>query len=92
MARRTLVDSCRVAEADVGSKRDVMHRNAHATRRRGHVSSFGVRIPVLSTEKKRRPDSQDATVIVVRQEGFEPPTIGLEVRCSILLSYWRVQL
>ena len=22
------------------------------------------------------------------QEGFEPPTNGLEVRCSIQLSYW----
>ena len=26
---------------------------------------------------------------MVRQEGFEPPTHGLEVRCSIQLSYWR---
>ena len=26
---------------------------------------------------------------LVRQKGFEPPTHGLEVRCSILLSYWR---
>ena len=27
---------------------------------------------------------------MVRQEGLEPPTVGLEVRCSVLLSYWRV--
>ena len=26
---------------------------------------------------------------LARQEGFEPPTYGLEVRCSIQLSYWR---
>lgn len=24
-----------------------------------------------------------------RQAGFEPATVGLEVRCSIQLSYWR---
>ena len=27
---------------------------------------------------------------LVRLEGIEPPTLGLEVRCSILLSYRRV--
>jgi hypothetical protein len=25
-----------------------------------------------------------------RQEGLEPPTYGLEIRCSIQLSYWRI--
>ena len=27
---------------------------------------------------------------MVRQQGFEPGTYGLEVRCSIQLSYWRI--
>ena len=27
--------------------------------------------------------------LLARQEGFEPPTHGLEGRCSIRLSYWR---
>ena len=26
---------------------------------------------------------------MVRPEGFEPPTAGLEIRCSVLLSYGR---
>ena len=28
--------------------------------------------------------------IMVRQEGLEPPTLCLEGRCSIQLSYWRI--
>lgn len=27
---------------------------------------------------------------MARQEGFEPSTAGLEIRCSIQLSYWRI--
>ena len=32
----------------------------------------------------------EALQILASQEGFEPPTYGLEVRCSIQLSYWDI--
>lgn len=33
---------------------------------------------------------RDKAFKMASQEGFEPPTVGLEVRCSIQLSYWDV--
>ena len=55
----------------------------------------GYALLVLTSDKnrtcKRHPDeSPDALISLVRLEGFEPPTYGLEVRCSIQLSYRRV--
>lgn len=35
---------------------------------------------------------RDQALRVARPEGFEPPTLGLEVRCSIRLSYGRILL
>jgi hypothetical protein len=54
----------------------------------------GYALLVLTSDKirtcKRHPDeSPDALISLVRLEGFEPPTYGLEVRCSIQLSYRR---
>ena len=33
--------------------------------------------------------NRNSLFVLARQEGFEPPTHGLEGRCSIQLSYWR---
>ncbi len=35
-------------------------------------------------------DPANPLICMVRLEGFEPPTYGLEVRCSIHLSYRRL--
>ena len=40
----------------------------------------------------RRDQGQETTRRLVRLAGVEPATLGLEVRCSIQLSYRRVQL
>ena len=29
-------------------------------------------------------------ILLARSEGFEPPTLGIEIRCSIQLSYERL--
>ena len=35
------------------------------------------------------PQDREEIIKLARQKGFEPLTYGLEVHCSILLSYWR---
>ena len=47
-----------------------------------------------SLDSERRPETQGEACIsdpssLARQEGLEPPTGGLEIHCSVLLSYWR---
>ncbi|CCO07647.1 hypothetical protein DESHY_120011 [Desulforamulus hydrothermalis Lam5 = DSM 18033] len=34
----------------------------------------------------------EALILLASQKGFEPLTYGLEVRCSIQLSYWDIFL
>ena len=59
--------------------------------------AHGTRLPNARTPgnlKQRRGNSPEngREKQMARQEGFEPPTCGLEVRCSIQLSYWRVRV
>ena len=67
-------------------------RNAHGVRFAHpatlRVAPSRVRIHAILPQKKT-PLGRSVKHILVRQEGFEPPTLGLEVPCSILLSYWR---
>lgn len=44
----------------------------------------------LSRHASRLPHSGKTTRVSTRPEGFEPPTVGLEIRCSIRLSYGRL--
>ena len=46
---------------------------------------------VTSLEGKRE-EKMPPIDYLVRPEGLEPPTLGSEVRCSIQLSYGRIQL
>ena len=48
--------------------------------------------PVFPVIDETEPvDPTDGDVQMARSEGFEPPTLGIEIRCSIQLSYERVQ-
>ena len=48
--------------------------------------------PSLTTGSKENPVNANTTNKPVRPEGFEPPTLGSEDRCSIQLSYGRIPL
>jgi hypothetical protein len=43
----------------------------------------------LEKKKALKAKRSKCLFLLVRQAGFEPATYGLEVRCSIQLSYWR---
>ena len=46
--------------------------------------------PSQPTGSKENPANANTTNKPVRPEGFEPPTLGSEDRCSIQLSYGRI--
>ncbi len=53
-------------------------------------STFSLRNPILgpiSASLRQTPFGVSRPSIMVGQEGLEPPTTGLEIRCSIQLSY-----
>ncbi len=47
---------------------------------------------LTQTRKGIQPDKLNPLLLLVRLAGFEPATYGLEVRCSIQLSYRRTYL
>lgn len=50
---------------------------------------MGQKRPAQKIKPEDAESGQHSATLLVRQEGFEPPAYGLEVRCSIQLSYWR---
>jgi hypothetical protein len=61
---------------------------------------IGVRLPMrffasqcqFSGKQFERRVLIELLICVARSEGFEPPTLGIEIRCSIQLSYERVRV
>ena len=51
-------------------------------------SWYRVATEEIENQKPLKACSYKWLILLVHQEGFEPPTPGFEVRCSIQLSYW----
>ena len=63
---------------------DLLKRNVVASTTNLSVAPFLLRAKLSQTVTEKR-------FVKMRPSGFEPPTDGLEIRCSILLSYGRIR-
>ena len=57
-----------------------------------HTHHKPIAVKLSPAVLSKRPDHFNAvpTMVQTCQKGFEPPTHGLEGRCSIQLSYWHL--
>src|SRR5262249_4944605 len=67
-----------------GRKRPPRRSSDLLTGRRGSL-----RVPAGSPPSQGRVKTANPLILLARSEGFEPPTLGIEIRCSIQLSYER---
>jgi hypothetical protein len=94
-----------LAEVHLASMKEILgHRDIQTTLRYAHLAPGHLRDAVnrgslsgtvtktVTSLEEKRGEKLQPIVYMVRPEGLEPPTLGSEVRCSIQLSYGRIQL
>ena len=85
--RHTFASRLVMAGVDLITVKELMgHKEIKMTMRYAHLSAEHKKDAVARLEKF----APEVGTNMVRPRGFEPPTLGFEVRCSIQLSYGRV--